>query len=138
MKKEKEKGEGEVIEKKTERGWPLRRATDGQLSHLLQDAFYLRVELSRGVVVPDAIVKVALHARELLVSLLSELALHADHRFEARVKVRYALLEQDRHFAHDLVVEQVEDLLCLVEFLLRLLYHHQVHCLLRPKPPEGE
>jgi hypothetical protein len=117
---EKEKGEGEVGDRKKDQEWPLRRATDRQLSHLLQDALDLRVELSRGVVVPDAIVKVALHARELLVSLFSELALHADHRLEARVKVRHALLEQDRHFAHDLVVEQVEDLLGLVQFLLRL------------------
>src|SRR6266702_3880084 len=119
-------------------GMSLSRATDRQLSHLLQDALDLRVELPRGVVVPHAVVKVALHARELLVALLGELALHPYHRLEARVKVRHALLEQDRDFAHELVVEQVEDLFGLVEFLLRLCDHAPKHIrcpVLRP--PEG-
>jgi hypothetical protein len=99
------KRERKVGDRKKQRVVALRRATDRQLSHLLQDAFDLRVELSRGVVVPHAVLKVALHARELLVALLCELALHAYHRLEARVKVRHALLEQDRYFAHELVVE---------------------------------
>jgi hypothetical protein len=76
--------------------------------------------LARGVVVSHAIVEIALYARELLVSLLGEFALHPDHRLEARIKVRYPLLEQDGELAYELVVEQVEDLLRLVELLLCL------------------
>ncbi len=95
-------------------------ATNGQLSHFLQDALDLCIELACGVVVAHAVVEKALHARELLVTLLSKLALHPNHRLEARIKVRHALLEQDGDLAHELVVEQVEDFLGLVELLLCL------------------
>jgi hypothetical protein len=40
--------------------------------------------------------------------------LHPDHRLEARIKVRHALFKQDRDLAHELVVEEIEDLFRLV------------------------
>lgn len=76
-----------------------------QFSHFLQDALDLCVELASGVVVSHAVFEIALHARELLVALLCELALHPDHRLKARIKVGHALLEQDWDLAHELVVE---------------------------------
>src|SRR5258708_5106335 len=76
-------------------------ATNRQFAHFLQDALDLRVELASGVVISHAVIEIALHARELLVPLLCELALHPDHRLEARIKERHALLEQDWDLAHE-------------------------------------
>lgn len=94
---------GETRERKGR--WTLGRATDRQFSHFLQDALDLCVELASGVVVSHAVIEIALHARELLVPFLCELALHPNHRLEARIKVRHALLEQDWDLAHKLVIE---------------------------------
>lgn len=58
-----------------------------ELLHLLQHGFDLSVQLTGGVIVPDRVVEVPLNVAKLLVSLFSELALHADHGFERRIKV---------------------------------------------------
>ena len=61
-----------------------------------------------------------LDAAELLVALLRELALHADHGLEARVEVGHALVEQLRDLGDELPVEHLEHLARVVELLLGL------------------
>jgi hypothetical protein len=44
------------------------QAADAQLAHLLQRAFDLGVECAAGVLFPDSLLEVPLHATELLVA----------------------------------------------------------------------
>jgi len=61
-----------------------------------------------------------LHAAELLVRLLGEAALHADHGLERRLEVRYPEVEQLRQLGDQLRVDRLEDLARLSFLLLRL------------------
>jgi len=59
-----------------------------------------------------------LHSAHLLVSFLCKLALHANHGLKARIKVRYAQVQELRELCDELVVHKLKDFLGFVVFLL--------------------
>jgi hypothetical protein len=89
-----------------------------QFPHLLQDSFDLSVQLASGIIFPDGIIKVPLHATEFLVTLFRELALYTDHGFERGIEVRDAQTEELREFGDELIVEEIKDLFGFIVFLL--------------------
>lgn len=89
-----------------------------QFPHFLQHGFDLSIQLTGGVIVPDRLVEIPLDVTKFLVSLLSELALHADHSFERGIKIGYAQAEKLRQFGDELVVEEIKDFFGFVVFLL--------------------
>ena len=67
-----------------------------------------------------------MHATQLLVALLCELALHPDHSLEAGVKVGDAEIQELRELGDELLVHHVEYLLRVVVFLLCLGEWHKI------------
>lgn len=63
---------------------------------------------------------VPLNTAQLLVALLGELGLHADHRFKAGIEVRDPQIHQLGKLCNKLVVQQIEDFFRLIVLLLGL------------------
>jgi hypothetical protein len=63
---------------------------------------------------------VPLNSTHFLVAFLRELALHSNHSFETRIKIRDAQLKELWQFANELVVQDVKNFLSVIIFLLGL------------------
>lgn len=74
--------------------------------------------MTGSVIVPNRVGEVPLNPTKFLVTLFSELALHADHSFERRIEVWNAQVEELRKLCDEFVIEDIEDLFGFVVFLL--------------------
>jgi hypothetical protein len=76
--------------------------------------------LAGCIVVPNVVAKIPLHAAHFLIPFFCEFALHANHGFKAGIKVWNTQLEELGQFSDQLIIENIEQFLGVVVFLLCL------------------